>query len=206
MCGFPSILLLLSGCHHAGHVEIAALNYAAIDPPAPRVSRVGLDRCYWWTDEAGRVRVAMERDQPWVLGPTHVEHFVFQLAFTLEKPPAGRSRNYLLSKHQMQGVARFGPAHSRFVSIAGIVALYREPGDRMRGSFRIQVARQALQLLGGWSRVSRYLMTGTFTAVHDEERGRRVAAQAEDNGWAPPADKDGLPATQPATGPAPGPH
>lgn len=192
-------LCLWTGCHRAGQVEIASLNYVAIDPPAPRVSRVGLDHCYWWMDEEGRVQIAMERDQSWVLGPTHVEHFVFQMALTLEKPPAGKSRNYLLSKRQMNGAARFGPAHSRFVSAAGIVALYREPGDHMRGSFRIRVARQGLQLLGGWSPVSRHLMMGTFIAKHDEERGQRIVAQVAENGWPVPSEDAAAPTTQPTS-------
>ena len=194
-------LYACSGCHRAGQVEIASLNYVAIDPPAPRVARVGLDHCYWWTDEQGRVRIAMERDQPWVLGPAHVEHFVFQLSLTLEKPPAGKSRNYLLSKRQMNGAARFGPAHSRFVSAAGIVALYREPGDRMRGSFRIRVARQGLQLLGGWSPVSRHLMSGTFIAKHDEERGQQIATQVAEDGWRSPNEQPPQSTTQPTPAP-----
>ncbi len=139
----------------------------------------------------------MERDKPWMLG---LEHFVFQLSLSLEKPPAGRARNYLVSRRELRAVARFGPAESRFVSISGIVALYRKPHDRLRGSFRLQVAQQAQKLLGlgGWSRPRRYLTLGTFTAVHDEERGRRIAAETESFGWdrKPPASR---PARRPCT-------
>ena len=175
-------LCLAAGCGGSGggRVEVTALNYRAIDPPAPRFVRVEIERCYWWTDEAGQVWVAMERDKPWLLGP---ERFVFQLSLSLEKLPAGRQRNYRVTKRELRAVARFGPAESRFVSLSGIVAIYHEPGDRLRGSFRLEVAREVLQLLGQWSRPSRYLMMGTFEAVRDEQRGRPIADQTEAFGW-----------------------
>jgi hypothetical protein len=59
------------------------------------------------------------------------------------------------------------------------VALYREAGAQYRGSFRMEVAREVQQLLGGWSRPSRYLMMGTFTAVANETRGRQIATATE---------------------------
>lgn len=194
-------LCLMAGCsaHGGGRVEVTALNYRAIDPPAgppPRFTRVELDRCYWWTDQAGQVWIAMERDQPVLFGS--LGNFRFQLSLVLEKPPAGRARDYLVSKRELRSVARLGPAESRFVSLLGIVALYREPHDRLRGSFRLEVARQAQQLLGGWSRASRYLMMGTFEAVRDEERGRRIAADTEAFGWERTPGAASRPATRPA--------
>ncbi len=195
--GLLPLLAALAGCQGGGHVDVAALNYRDIDPPAPNITRLDLDRCFWWTDEQDHVWIALERDQPFLLGP---EHFVFQLSLALDKPPAGRSRNYLASNRELRGVACFGPAQSRFVSMAGIVALYREPGERLRGSFRLDVMRHAQQLLGGWNRAGRYLMLGTFDAVKDEQQGRRIAAATEAHGWdrEPPATQ---PTTQPATQP-----
>jgi hypothetical protein len=83
----------------------------------------------------------------------------------------------------MRGVARFGPAQSRFVSIAGIVALYREEGERLRGSFRLQVSQRSQKLLGGWTKPHRYLMQGEFNARPDESRGRQIVAETESDGW-----------------------
>ena len=148
---------LLVGCNGTGRVDVAALDFQAIDPPegpSPRFVELDLDRCYWWTDEDGRVRIALERDRPLLLGSEW--RFRFQLSLALDQPPAGKARDYRVNKRELRGVARFGPTQSRFTSIYGIVALYREPHDRLRGSFRMEVAREVQQLLGGWSRPSRY--------------------------------------------------
>ena len=171
---------LLAGCNGSGRVDVAALDFQAIDPPegpAPRFVELDLDRCYWWADEDGRVHVALERDRPTLLGAEW--RFRFQLSLALDQLPAGKARDYRVNRRELLGVARFGPAQSRFTSLYGIVALYREPQDRLRGSFRMEVSRETQQLLGGWSRPSRYLMMGTFVAVPDAERGRRIAAEAE---------------------------
>lgn len=195
-------LAVLSGCQGSGHIDVAALNYNAIDPPAPRISRLNLQRCYWWTDDEGRVWIAMERDQPLVIRP---EHFVFQLSLVLDKLPAGRARDYHISRHELRGVARLGPAESRLVSIAGIMALYREPGDRLRGSLRLLVARHGRELLGNWGPASRYLLLGSFEAVHDEQRGRRIAEATEASGWGRQPPSETQPASRPTSTTAPAP-
>ncbi len=187
-------LCLLFGCAGGGRVEIATLDFRAIDPPAPRFAHVDLDRCYWWTDEQGQVWIAMERDQPLIVRP---EHFIFQLSLVLEKLPAGRERNYLVNKRELRGVAKVGPAEGRYISLNGIVALYREPGDRMRGSFRLEVAQESLGLLG-WSSPRRQLMMGSFVAVPDTGRGKTVAAGTESPGWERAPRTSTQAATQPA--------
>ena len=181
---------VLAGCGGSGRIHIASLNYRTIDPPAgpaPGVAALDLERCYWWTDEKGQVCVSMERDVPSLLG--RIGRFTFQMSLVLEEPPAGRARDYTVAKRELRALARVGPAQSRFTSVAGIVALYSEPGDRLRGSFRLLAAREVNGLLGGWSRPSSYLMTGTFVAVHDPQRGRAIAEATEAFGWqrdAPP--------------------
>lgn len=198
-------LCVLAGCQGRGHVQIAALNFQAIDPPAgppPRFSQLDLDRCYWWTDEEGHVWIAMERDQrSLVLG--ELGHMRFQLSLALGEPPAGRARDYRVSRRELRIAARLGPAQSRWTSLSGIVALYREPQDRLRGSFRLDVAREVQQLLGGWGRPARFLIMGTFMAVHDEAAGRRIAADTESLGLerGPPTTQ---PVSRPASLPAPG--
>lgn len=190
-------LLGLTGCQGSGRVELAVLDFGRIDPPAPRISTVRLQRCYWWTDEEGQVWIALERDQPWLLGP---ERFIYQMSLVLEALPAGPAREYLVNKRELRALARFGPAEARFVSLNGIVALYRASGDRLRGSLRLHVRHQAPKLLGlgGWTQPKSYLMMGTFEAVHDEVRGRRIATETESQGW----DRE-PPASQPTTAPAP---
>jgi hypothetical protein len=174
--GALAALPLLCACQGRGRVEFIDLNYREIDPPAPRTQRMNVERCYWWADESGQVWIALEHEQSVLLG---AERFVFQMSLVLEKLPAGHARNYLVTKRELRAAARLGPAEGRFVSLSGIVALYRESDDRLRGSFRLEVAREIGQLLGGWGRPTHHLMQGTFVAVHDEQRGRRIADECD---------------------------
>jgi hypothetical protein len=184
-------LLLLAGCRTPGRVQLTALDFRNIDPPRAAFQEIKLDRCYWWTDDAGQVWIAMTRDKPWLLG---AEYFRFRLSLVLERLPRGKARNYLVSKRELRGVARFGPAEARLVSKGGVVALYREGEDRLRGSFRLQVRHQSPALLGvgGWTKPRQFLVLGTFDAVRHEERGRQIADETESQGWDRPP-----PATQP---------
>jgi len=198
--GLIPFFSFVAGCTGTAHVCVAALDYQAIDPPAgapPQFTQLDMDRCYWWTDENGHVWVAMECQRPSLLIPEW--RFRFLLSLALDQPPAGRARDYRLGQREVRGIARFGPSQSRFESVRGIVALYRERGGEFRGSFRMEVAREVQQLLGGWSRPARYLMMGTFTAVADEARGRQIAAEAEALSPQRP-----MPGSQPATQPAGG--
>ncbi len=63
------------------------------------------------------------------------------------------------------------------------MALYRDSGDRLKGSFRLDVLRQSQRLLGGWTPPSRFIMLGTFDAVPDAGRGRQIVAATEASGW-----------------------
>lgn len=171
----------LLGCAGSGRVEIAAMNFRAIDPPGAQFSRLPLDRCYWWTDDTGQVWVAMETMRRPLLGA--LGPFSFRMSLVLEKLPAGPDRNYLVSKRELRAVARFGVSEGRFVSAMGIVALYREKGDRMRGTFRLMAQRQVTGLLGGWGRPSSHLLLGSFVAVHDPQHGKPIAEATESQGW-----------------------
>jgi hypothetical protein len=183
----------LCGCTGSGRVLLAALDYQAIDPPAgapPRFFPLDMDRCFWWTDEHGHVWVAMDCDQPLFLGTNW--RFKFRLSLALDQPPAGSTRDYAVAKRELRATAQGGPLRSRYASVRGIVALYREPNEHLRGSFRLEVAREVQQMLGGWGNASRYLMMGTFDAVRDETRGPQIAAQTET-----PGREREPPATQP---------
>jgi hypothetical protein len=183
----------LAGCSGHGRVELVSLTYTSIDPPAPRVARIDLDHCYWWTDAAGQVWVAMEREFRPLFG--EFGRFHFQMSLRLERPPSGKARNYFAGKRELRAWVLVGPIQNRLTSAAGIVALYREPGDHLRGSFRLLTRRVVNRWLGGWGRPSSYLMLGTFEAVHDEDRGRRIAAASESFGW---EREEGVSASRPA--------
>ena len=193
-CIAATSALLCAGCARGNAtLQIASLNYRSIDPPAARVMDVRASGCYWWTDDADRVWVAFERRFHSLLIPQL--NSTFQFSLMLEKLPAGHARNYEARREELRARVRTGPFEIRFVSRQGIVALYRERGDRIRGHFRLQVLREVSRLLGGWGRPAQYLMIGRFNAVHDEKRGRAIAEATESLGFdrKTPAD------TQPAS-------
>jgi len=178
------LLTVLVGCSGSGRIELAALNFRAIDPPAapsPRVVRVNLDRCYWWTDQADRLWLAMEHRRLPLLNPRL--RVAFQLSLALEKLPAGPARDYHVGPQTLRGLVRAGPWESRLTARRGIIALYRESGNRLRGSLRIEAVRVSAGWLGHWSRPKDYLLLGTFVAVPDRGRGRAILAATESAGW-----------------------
>lgn len=186
-----TLVLLLSavslGCSGRADLEFTSLNFRSIDPPPPH-TRSRIDHCYWWLDEQDRVRIAMERRVGSILGEDFA--FQFQLSLVLEKLPAGRARNYTVGKNELRALARAGPFESRFSSTAGIVALYRRSGDRLHGSLRLQVARQSVNpLLGNLTRPTRYLITGTLDAIHDERRGKAIIDTMEKSGFVEPTER-----------------
>jgi hypothetical protein len=196
-----------AGCHGSGRIEIASLNYRTIDPPAPQHTPIDFHECYWWTDADGRVWIAMQREQAALFNPKL--RFQFQLSLVLEKLPAGPALNYKVTRNTLRARVHFGPWQSRFTSQVGVVAVYRAPHDRLRGSVRLQAARVTTEWLGGWSRPTRYLMLGSFLAVPDERRGRPIAEATESQGWgreprapAPPAAGPSAPAAIAETEPS----
>lgn len=168
-------LALLAGCS-SGHLEVVHLNFREIDPPAALPARISLDECRWWTEEDGALRIALRRTWNIPFAPTP---FVLSLALDLEKLPAGKARNYEIAREMFRGAMKGGPIESRMYSTRGVLALYREPGNRLRGSLRVAVSRVTAQLLGGWSRPAPQVVQGTFTAVFDPKRGREIRAAAE---------------------------
>lgn len=189
---------ILTGCTGSAHVDITALSFRAIDPPGgppPRVFTFEMQRCFWWTDDAGRLWVAMDLDRGALLG--RLLRLQFAASLALDLPPAGRGREYQATGRTLRVVARQGTAHVRFTSLGGIVVVHRASNNRLRGSFRFDTARQSLGLLGTWSKPARYLFMGTFEALPDVAgHGRRVAALTEAGGWTREE-----PATQPASQP-----
>ena len=182
--GTLALLVLLpihTGCRGGGRLELASLSFKSVDPPAPRVTAVKLRECYWWTDDADQVWIAVQsRWSPWFNPKFRLE---LQMSLVLEKLPAGAARNYELRQRALCGRIRFGPWESRLVSQVGIAAAYRESGNRLHCSMRVQATRVTSQLLGSWGQPVPYLVLGDFTAVPDEQRGRAIALLTESGGW-----------------------
>lgn len=181
--------LLLSpaaaGCSGSGRVSVVALDFRNIDPPPARVAQLDMQRCFWWQDESGAVWIAMERDVPSVFGERF--HQQFQLSLVLDRLPSGGARDYHVRDRELRAWVRAGPLEARYTSTAGILALYRTEDGDLRGSFRIETARQVNAFITGWTRPARCLVLGEFVARQNPAQGRRIASSTEADGFERPA-------------------
>lgn len=169
-------MLLLVGCRGGGEIALVPLAFQEIDPPTAMPSPLALDEAWWWQADDGQVCIAAQRVVGIPFGP--VKQFDFQLLLTLERPPQNKARNYLVRRREMSGRMRAGPFESRFSARAGIVALYRRPGEQYDASLRLLMGRITRPLLGGWSQPTPWVLCGTLTCVPDKEgRGRKIAAE-----------------------------
>lgn len=170
------LLPLHLACSGRASLVVTSLDYRNIDPP-PAYSKIDLDECFWWTDDGGQVWIALRRR---IASPISSGfNFAFSLSLLLDRLPAGHARNYLVGNNELRGVAQVGPLASTFESSAGILALYRESGDRLRGSLKLEVIRRTATLLGGRTGATRYLFVGDLLAIHNERRGREIAMEIE---------------------------
>lgn len=178
-----ALLLAAAGCDGRARVDYTSLDFANIDPPGTRVTRHEMPHCYWWMDDRNQLWIAMERHAPSILGLVWSSEA--RIVFVLERPPAGRGRNYVVGKREMRGAATFGLVDVRYVAQQGLIGVNRDSADsnELRGSFRIQAGFSVSQMLGGWGRPTAVLMFGDFVAVQDEQRGRRVVEAAGLNRW-----------------------
>lgn len=197
LCGLM-ILTAATGCRGGGNVEFVSLDVRSVDPPPPKGSRFPIDRCTWWKDEQGRVWIAMERVLYALLGEKY--RLELRISLRLDKLPSGKAKNYTLRTEELRGMAHLGPAESRFMSTNGTLALYRDGGNRFRGSFRAEVGRYTRELLTGWSKPAKYLLLGEFVAVQDDGRGGKIVDSTESDGFErdddPAPSARGVPTTQ----------
>ena len=163
-------------------MQLVSLDLRRIDPPAPRALEVELAQCYWWTDEAGRLWIAMKRSTRPLLAPPGEYSFLLSLRLD-EGLPAGPAREYRVTYDTLRARVRVGPLEARYWSQGGIVAIYRERGHRLRGSLRIRVRREVRSLLGRWTGMTNLLLLGSFTAVPDRLHGPPIAAATEGSGF-----------------------
>lgn len=175
-----AVWALLPGCTGTATIEASALNYRAIDPPRALAARLRAHQCYWWTED-DRVLIALESERRAILAPGLEQ--VFQMSLSLERLPRGKARNYRVGTEELRARVRIGPMEGRFTSTRGIVAIYRDGANRLRGSFRLQVRRETAQLLGGFAGAAVFQFQGVFDAVHDPQRGRSILTATESAGY-----------------------
>lgn len=172
----------MPGCGDRARIDVVSLDFSNLDPQRPLVQRIEPDSCRWWTDDEETLWIVMTRRIALPLGP--VKNFDFELSLRLDRLPSGKARQYSVDRDALRARVRFGLNDSRLSSTAGIAVVERIGPDRLQGTFRIQTARDVVQLLGGWAAGPRALLLSTFDARPDDGSGRAIVASTESNGFA----------------------
>lgn len=188
-------LPVVCGCSGSANLQFVSTNLAAIDPPPPTVHRYDPQTCCWWTEPDGSFCVAMQFDQAHLF--SELGRLTVQMSLAFDGAPAGAGRNYTIGVRDVRGRFDSPLAQSRFVAFSGIVAITRQPGDRYRGRFRLLAQNYPGASFFSLTpaKASGYLLFGTFEAVHNPQRGRRILQDTESGGWTRPQRAG--PASQP---------
>lgn len=200
---------MLCGC--GGRAELSAVPFSRNDitEQEPLIVRLPTaSTCVWFTDDAGRVNVAMRHDGLALLGKYSKTSWV--MSMRLGQPPAGRSLRYRIERAAVRGICTSGLAHQRFDARWGVLVLDRQSLNRFRGRFQIASAQQQFTLFSGWSPAGPMapllIMVGEFEAVHDEKLGRALIAPIQQEDWSGMAPSPPMivgPASRSTTRPSP---
>ena len=190
-----SALTCWGGCATRARVDLIDLNFKRIEAKGDLVESVSATDCFWWCD-GKRLYVALHEDgSPLATALTRER---FDMSFVLDGMPAERSRDYRLDQHSLRAVHGVGANHSRYASLRGVVGVWLEPGQILRGRFRLLGKKQIFHILTGWSDVGQVVVTGEFRCRRDQTRGEPVLARTEEGGMERRAVR-----TRPDDGPRP---
>ena len=195
---------LTVGCSGSGVAQFVSIHPTEIDPPATIIWRMDAQQCYWWIDQAGELNVAMTctRNNP-LLG--RFGRFDYDVSFVLGDPPAGSGRNYPVQQRETRSIFVSALQKQRLVSSAGIVGVILRDDGTLRGSFRAwmtPVADPTMSFSFLPQQTGPLLCFGTFQAVKDEIRGKKIRERCEANGWTRPTRKPPTASQPGATQPA----
>ncbi len=193
-----SAALLTGGCSAPGTVQFVSLHETEIDPPGTNVTRFSAQECYWWTDGAGNLNIAMQCRQNHVLLGKYglVE---LGLWWRLDKPPAGSGRNYEVGRRRASAAFFSAVQSLRLSSDKGIVGVTVRDDGTMTGSFRVfMTPRPQLTVFSLMpQKPGQFLCFGKFRAVEDAERGKAIRRFCITGSRATPSLS--LPTTQPTS-------
>ncbi len=167
----------LTGC--TGHAQVSTIPLGShrINESGPLTTEVRCRHCYWWVNDAGEFCIALEGLRSSLLGDAFGGEW--RMSLVLEEEPAGRGRDYQVTRQTARIRARDGWAHIRAASLAGIVGVWRQGEDRWRGRFRLLCRQQSFNVLLGWAGNTDVALVGEFTAVPGETPGAVILEHTE---------------------------
>jgi hypothetical protein len=197
---FLIVCLLVGGCSGWAKLDLVALDQARISKTEPLVKELRAAECYYWIED-GRITIAWADENISLIGEYGKKTLVGSIV--LDDLPADRSRDYRLDRNSLRGKLRSGPQHVRFASLSGILALWLEGDNQIKGRLRSLVHQQQFHVLTGWAGNQRLLLVGDFVAVRDPARTRALLQRSEADGLERGVQDGTRPEPQPVTGPSP---
>ncbi|MFH0980327.1 MAG: hypothetical protein V2A79_02160 [Planctomycetota bacterium] len=160
--------------------------------------RLRAAECYYAID-GQRITIALADENISLIGEYGKKSLVTSIV--LDGLPAHRSRDYRLDRNSLRGRFRHGPESVRFASLGGILALWREGDDRLRGRLRAFAKQQQFQVWLGWAGNRRVLLVGDFVAVRNPTRAEELRWRSEADGLERTAQPSDYGQPRPVTGP-----
>ncbi len=179
-CAVVCLYIAGSGCTGSARVSVVPFSFKKLVDADPLITRFDPTECYYWTDERGRLCIATSFERVPLVNPFAKRSMVFSMV--LDAPPEGPGRNYRATRRTVRMIARNGPNHGRWASLAGIVTVWRTGPSTLHGRFRVFAKHQIFHIAMGWYGRSRALVFGEFRATRNETAGRRILEQSEANG------------------------
>jgi hypothetical protein len=172
-----AVVSMGSGCAGRATVHLVPLGAKRMTVGEPLVTRIKPQECYYWTNEAGKLCIAMREFRPSILGRALGREFVASLVF--DAPPSGPAAGFDADRETSRSVMDAGFLHTRAVSLSGVAAIWDYGERTLQGRFRIVTNQQSFLVLTRWGSDQRVLFVGEFRAVRDREEGERLLDRTE---------------------------
>ena len=183
-----------AGCAGRASLHMVPFRTSGLTPG--RKPLINIDDCSaaWCQTESGGPRIVLSRSWPFGWG---------ELLAVIDLPemPAGRGKEYPLSKGRVQAVwhGRWGFLYFR--SFAGAIAIERQGNVVLRMAMRSWVRRWRRGLMGGWDGPVSMMLCMSGSARWDDAQVERIATKLEKLTGKRP-DRTAKRQTPPATRPA----
>ena len=173
--------LAVGGCTGWAEFSLIPLDQGRISKSAPLIVELRAAECYYSIDD-GRISIAWTDENISVIGEWGKKSVVGSIV--LDGLPAHESRDYRLDRNSIRGRQRHGPKHVRFGSLGGILALWLDGENQIKGRLRARVRQQHFNVLLGWTQNRPVLLVGDFVAVRDRARTEEIVRRSETGGMA----------------------
>jgi len=173
--------LLAGGCGGGARLSLVPIDQGRISRTEPFVVELHAAECYYSID-GERIRIAIADENISLIGEWGKQSLVWSIV--LDGLPAHNARDYRLDRNSIRGKLRHGPKHVRFASLSGVLALWLDGENRIKGRLRAFAKQQHFNVLLGWTGDRQVLLLGDFVAVRNCEHTEEIVRSSETDGLA----------------------